>query len=285
MSAEPSSPAYDQHYYENYCSEQGGVPYGRGQHWLDFFGRIAERVVADLSPRTVLDAGCAMGLLVEALRDKGVEAFGLDISQYAIDNVREDIQPFCRQGSILDPFGRRYDLITCIETVEHLTPDQGIRAVANICSSTDDVLFSSTPHHFKEVTHLTVRPAEYWAELFARHGLYHDVDYEPSTYLSPWAVRFRRAESPPRALAAYERSLTRARTESVELRQLAQEQQSRIARLESDVVNLNRELRHLRESPSVALVERWATRAKWLFPSSSARGQMVRRLVRGDKRQ
>ena len=62
-------------------------------------------------------------------------------------------------------------------------------AVANLCAHTDDVLFSSTPGHFKEISHLNVRPPEYWAEQFARHGLYRDVDHDPTTYLCRWAVR------------------------------------------------------------------------------------------------
>lgn len=40
------------------------------------FDSIAERLVKDICPKTVLDAGCAMGFLVETLRQKKVEAWG-----------------------------------------------------------------------------------------------------------------------------------------------------------------------------------------------------------------
>src|SRR5262249_10582784 len=156
--------------------------------WLRFFGYMAERIVSDIRPASVLDAGCAMGILVEALRDRGVEAYGIDISEYALANVREDIKAHCRLASVTEPFPDRYALITCIETLEHLPPLDSEQAVANICAHTDDVLFSSTPNNFKEVTHNNVRGVEYWAELFGRHGLYRDVDYDPSTYIAPWAV-------------------------------------------------------------------------------------------------
>ena len=72
----PSSPEtwYDAWYFRHCC----GRPYERSPEWLEFFGRIADRIVADIGPRTVMDVGCAMGFLVEALRDRGVEAFGID---------------------------------------------------------------------------------------------------------------------------------------------------------------------------------------------------------------
>ena len=85
-----------------------------------FFGGVADRIVQDLAPRSVLDAGCALGLLVESLRDRNVEAYGVDISEYAISQVRSDIAAFTWQGSITDPLPRRYDLIVSIEVLEHL---------------------------------------------------------------------------------------------------------------------------------------------------------------------
>jgi len=68
----------------------------------------------------VLDAGCAIGFLVEALRERGVDARGFDISEYAISQVPEHLQPYCTLGSITDEIDGRYDLITCIEVLEHL---------------------------------------------------------------------------------------------------------------------------------------------------------------------
>ena len=57
------------------------------------------------------------------------------------------------------------------------------------------MLFSSSPFDHQETSHVNVQPAEYWAELFARHGFYRDVDYDAS-FVTPWAVRFRRSSEP-----------------------------------------------------------------------------------------
>lgn len=194
---------YDAWYFANCC----GVAYGRNEHWLTFFSRIAERIVADIAPRTVLDAGCAMGLLVEALRDRGVDAHGIDVSEYALRQAREDIRPYVRNASVTDPLPQRYDLIVCIEVLEHLPEASARAATENFASHTDDVLFSSTPSDFSEVTHVTVKPPEWWAERFARQELFRDVDFD-ANFITPWAARFRRGAFPlAQVIAAYERRL------------------------------------------------------------------------------
>ena len=107
---------YDAYYFATGC----GRPYQRDEGWLRLFGSIADRIVRDIRPSTVLDVGCAMGFLVEALRQRGVDAFGVDVSEYAIQNVHPDIQPYCWVASVTDPPPRTYDLIVCIEVLEHL---------------------------------------------------------------------------------------------------------------------------------------------------------------------
>jgi 2-polyprenyl-3-methyl-5-hydroxy-6-metoxy-1,4-benzoquinol methylase len=39
-----------------------------------------------------------------------------------------------REGSISEPFGERFDLITCIEVLEHMQPEDADRAIANIAA-------------------------------------------------------------------------------------------------------------------------------------------------------
>jgi glycosyltransferase involved in cell wall biosynthesis/2-polyprenyl-3-methyl-5-hydroxy-6-metoxy-1,4-benzoquinol methylase len=196
---------YDEQYYANYHSESG-LPYDRTGPWLSFFAGMADKIVQTIKPRTALDVGCAKGFLVEALRDRGVEAFGLDISEYAIGRVREDIKPYCWVGSVLESFPRCYDLIVCIEVLEHLPAAEAELAVDNLCRHADDILFSSTPDDFTEPTHCNVQPVEYWAEIFARHGFYRDVDFD-AAFVAEHGGRFRKAAASTASLVqAYERS-------------------------------------------------------------------------------
>ena len=203
------SEIYNFDYYHNCC---GPIAYEKADYWIGFFGAIADRIVRDLHPRTVLDAGCAMGYLVAALRDRGVEAYGIDISEYAISKVREDIRPYCVVGSITESppkeLPQKYDLVVTIEVLEHLHAEEGEKAIQNLCTLSDTILFSSTPNDFKEETHVNVQQKEYWACLFAQNGFLNDLSYRP-TYITAYASCFVKKSDWLRQVESYERVIAR----------------------------------------------------------------------------
>lgn len=192
---------YDAAYFEHGLGE----PYRRGDgHWETFFGRVADFIVAEYAPRTVLDAGCAIGFLVEALRDRGVDARGFDISDYAISQVPEQLKPYCTLGSVTDEIEGTYDLITCIEVLEHLPPADAERALDNLSRRTDRILFSSSPDDDREPTHVNLKPLEAWVGAFAGRGFLPRAGSE-ALAVSPQAIVFERRETPTvEDLADYE---------------------------------------------------------------------------------
>lgn len=229
------SEIYNEEYYHNGC---GPIPYEEPEHWVEFFGMIADRIVKDIHPQTVLDAGCAMGYLVAALRDRGVEAYGIDISEYAVSKVREDVRPFCRVGSLTEEFPadfpQRYDLIVTIEVLEHLYAEDGKKAIANLCRHSDTVLFSSTPDDFTERTHVNVQQREYWARLFFEQGFTDDINYRPR-YLTPYASLFRKNTDMVRQIEDYERNIRMTEGENAKntayLNQAVQDKETHIQNL------------------------------------------------------
>jgi len=250
---------YGENYYLDYILGQSNAAY---PELRGFFVGIAERIIQDFAPKLVLDAGCAFGLLVEALRDRGVEAYGVDISSYAIGNVREDIRPYCRARSLLEKlpedFPQHYDLVTNIEVLEHLHEKESLSAMAALCGLTDRILFSSTPDDIVEPTHYNVRLREYWCRHFAEHGFRHILDYT-ANYVSPQAMLFEKDEMEPVSLVEdYEHQVrleiqiqTALRGRVAELEQTCSAQEERlnhsisqidldqaIARIESEVANV-----------------------------------------------
>ncbi len=99
MAAQNLASVYDAYYYQHYDVQ----PYERTEALMDFFRQVAGAIDVRIMPRTALDAGCALGFLVECLRARGIEAFGLDHSEYAIANVHESIAPYCFVSSITEP--------------------------------------------------------------------------------------------------------------------------------------------------------------------------------------
>jgi glycosyltransferase involved in cell wall biosynthesis/2-polyprenyl-3-methyl-5-hydroxy-6-metoxy-1,4-benzoquinol methylase len=202
---------YTEDYYGT-SYDEGGVPYRRDEEvWVSFFEGVANAIAKSLGPATVLDVGCAIGMLVEALRNCGIDAKGFDLSPWAIEQVPARLQPFCWVGSVTEEIEGHYDLITCIEVLEHLPPWMADAAVGNICRHADHVLFSSTPDDFDEPTHLNVEPGGYWANLFLRHGFVRDLTHD-TDFLAPHAMLFRRGEADAESLVAeYERALWAAK--------------------------------------------------------------------------
>ena len=217
--------AFDARYFRCCCGE----PYERNENWLALFARIAGRIVSDIGPTRVLDAGCAMGFLVETLRDRGVDAYGIDVSPYAIAHVHDPIRPYCRCGSITEELDEQFDLIVSIEVLEHMPADEAQAAIENLCRHTKDILFSSSPQGYKEATHVNVHQPDYWAEQFGRHGFFRDVDFDGS-FITPWTIRFRRRTDPVhRVVRDYERRLWELLAERNDLRDRLLQLQEQIA--------------------------------------------------------
>ncbi|HWD93766.1 MAG TPA: glycosyltransferase [Verrucomicrobiae bacterium] len=192
MNQTPIDPVstYGKEYYDTMCE----VPYEREQPvWRKHFLTLARTLANRYQPKTVLDVGCAKGFLVENLRDLGVEASGVDVSPYAISQVREDIRPFCRAAAGTEPIEGTFDLITCIEVAEHMPEADAKAMIKEICRHTDQIIFSSSPDDTEEPTHINLHPAEYWIELFREQGFFPDYCFEPG-FITPQAMRFLRAK-------------------------------------------------------------------------------------------
>jgi SAM-dependent methyltransferase len=208
--AEELGKLYDEEYYRTGC---GPVPYTRAEpQWSPFFGSIAEHLIRAFHPKRVLDAGCALGFLVEAFWDRGVEAWGIDVSPYAIAHVRRDMQPYCSVGSLAERIPGSFDLITCIEVLEHMPEDQGLSAIGHLTKAADVILFSSTPYDLDEPTHFNVRPLVYWLQAFREHGFSPDLDFDAG-FVCSHAMLFRRSEQsfPDEVLRLYANYLHKRR--------------------------------------------------------------------------
>ena len=115
-------------------------------------------------PRHVLEVGCATGLLVKAMRGRGLEAEGIDFSPWCVENAHPAAREWVRFGDVLDPatLGGGYDLILALDILEHLPPDLVPRALANLAVSLSSggFLFTVLPAY---------GPNEFGGELYPLH--------------------------------------------------------------------------------------------------------------------
>lgn len=84
-----------------------------------------------LKPDSLLDVGCGTGLIVSKLREKGVEAYGVDISKAAISRVPPKFRRYCSVGDIrnLKFKSKSFDVVSCIDVLEHIEKSDLGRAI------------------------------------------------------------------------------------------------------------------------------------------------------------
>ena len=118
----------------------GDRKYGYGGYEYD--GRwlsVARDLIKffDLKPGSrVLDVGCGKGFLVYDLMKEGkpIDAYGIDISQYAIKNSPSSIRIKLKQGTAENlPYDdKSFDMVVSINTLHNLPRDGVIRALREI---------------------------------------------------------------------------------------------------------------------------------------------------------
>lgn len=131
---------------------------------------------------SVLDFGCARGYMVKALRDRSIQAFGYDISEWAIKNCHPDVAPFVSNKLGLyngtDVF--KYDWIYSKDVLEHLKGDELEMTIPLLLSMAGVGVFVIVPlaHQFNgqyrnqkdelDATHVTRGTLDDWVYMFTK---------------------------------------------------------------------------------------------------------------------
>lgn len=132
----------------------------------------------------VLDVGCAKGYMLHDFKElmPNMTVAGIDISRYAIENAKETVKPFLREGNAtkLDFQDSSFDLVISINTVHNLPLEECRQALKEIQRVTRKHAFITVDAWRNEeeranllkwnLTALTYMHVDDWKELFREVG-------------------------------------------------------------------------------------------------------------------
>lgn len=120
----PVAKLYEREYFE----ELGVLGYGNyaSSSYRDFlWQRAFTQLVEDVEGKRILDVGCATGMLLQLLTERGAVAEGLDVSEYAVAEAvskglnvsNKDVMSLKGEPS--------YDVVTAFDVIEHMQDING----------------------------------------------------------------------------------------------------------------------------------------------------------------
>lgn len=172
---------YDRNYFER--GIESGVSCYQNYRWIpELTVPLAMTIIDYLGiarGNTILDFGCAKGFLVKALRLLYRNAYGMDISDYALDNADPEIRPFCQKyhnPASLRIF-RPLDYCIAKDVFEHIEIEE-LQLILRLLKVY--TLFAIIPlgssegfiarNNDLDVTHITCCSHEEWVKIFIENG-------------------------------------------------------------------------------------------------------------------
>jgi SAM-dependent methyltransferase len=162
------------------------------KRWYAGFMRMIARELPSTGRH--VDAGCGHGGIVQLIGERGLDSCGFDTSEWMIEQAQQaGVVDHLRVGDLESdiPFDGDFDLITCLEVLEHLEhPDRALGVMARRLAP-GGRLIATTPNLHPRIpwpdplesdpTHVSVHRPDWWGERVQAAGL---VPRRVSTYIA-----------------------------------------------------------------------------------------------------
>ncbi len=137
----------------------------------------------------ILDIGCAKGFLVKELNNLGMNAFGIDISKYAISKSPEPVKKKLTVSNLLSiPFkNNTFDLVLCINTLHNLSKKNCEKGIIEILRVGKKKFYLQVDSYYNSKQKklfldwvLTAQYHDYpneWRKLFKKTGYNYDYNW------------------------------------------------------------------------------------------------------------
>jgi hypothetical protein len=178
MSSPNLSEVFDEKYFEDGVRHR--VSAYENYRWMpERTIREASSIINNIPFDNVLDYGCAKGFMVYAMRLLGKEAFGVDVSEYAVNNSHPKVRDYLSVIKSAEDIKGGWDLIIAKDVLEHIPKEllpETLAAFRRRCKH----LFVAVPlgdgkryrirEYEMDSTHIIREPEEWWLTTIVEAG-------------------------------------------------------------------------------------------------------------------
>lgn len=136
--------------------------------------QFANAVLSEYSPASIIELGCGTGRLLYPYQEEELEVRGVELSSIAQKVSRLSSNHF-EEYDLTDPYypEREYDIVLCIEVLEHLPESAADTIVDSICRSAPVAIITAATPGQGGTHHVNEKPHNYWINKFENRNMRH----------------------------------------------------------------------------------------------------------------
>jgi SAM-dependent methyltransferase len=171
---------------------------------------IADSVISDWAPATLVDVGCGTGAMLSEFAKRGVRVHGLEYADAGLAACRErglSVTKLDIANSNEAKIGA-FECALSMEVAEHIEEKDADRYVDLLCALSPRIVLTAAPPGQQGTDHVNEQPQFYWIKKFNGRGYRHNADLT-SKWAKDWEADGRVTLWYFRNLMAFERDMIR----------------------------------------------------------------------------